>query len=75
MSFNFKRKCCIAEVCEQILRGWNGDPTSEGQGKGWKPASCSDFVVYTNKEMKKWVVRDPILKGQMVALEDIPKSY
>ena len=65
----------MADDFEEIRGGWYRDPTSEGQERGWKPANCSELVAYANKEMEKWVVSDPIVKGQMVALEEIPKSY
>ncbi|CAN0312171.1 unnamed protein product [Ectocarpus sp. 4 AP-2014] len=75
VSFNFKTKRTMAEVWAQVRKGWYGDLTWEGQKGGWKPADCSKLVAHAVKEMNKWVASDPVLRGQMGALEQVPESY
>ena len=73
VSFSFETKRNMAQVWEQVRKGWYGDSTWEGQ-EGRKAANCSKLVVHAIKEMDKWVVNDPVLSGSMRALV-VPQSY
>ncbi|CAN0594969.1 unnamed protein product, partial [Laminaria digitata] len=68
VSFNFETKRNMAQVWEQVRKGWYGDRGWKGQEGGWKAANCSKLVKHAIKEMDKWVVNDPVLSGSMRAL-------